>query len=309
MYKNLNATVLGVSGRQSELIELAMTYGFKGLDIDAEDLVKRIQRTDFDRATRFLTSSKMAVSGFEINVDLDSDDADFEKSLLPLPTTVEIAGKLQTRAGFLPLPAATNRKPFPEFFEMMNQRVERVAQIFAKYNVLLGLSFSTAAESREGKQFKFVQDVESFLAFFRACSNPSVGLIIDTFDWSVGGGTWDQLASLPGPRIAALRIADAAALSSIADSTLDKRQISGTTGTIDNVRFVTVLNKNGYDGPITSFADSSNFAATKRDSIVAKTQDALDHVLAGAGLPTFTRRPDMITESSAPSLEDIGLEA
>jgi hypothetical protein len=46
-----------------------------------------------------------------------------------------------------------------------------------------------------------------------------------------------------------------------------------------------------------------------RDSIVAKTQDALDHVLAGAGLPTFTRRPDMVIESTAPSLEDIGLEA
>jgi chitinase len=49
MYKNLNATVLGVSGRQSELIELAMTYGFRGLDIDIVDLVKRtllVERQD-----------------------------------------------------------------------------------------------------------------------------------------------------------------------------------------------------------------------------------------------------------------------
>jgi hypothetical protein len=69
------------------------------------------------------------------------------------------------------------------------------------------------------------------------------------------------------------------------------------------------LSKNGYDGPLTSFAAASQFAGMKRDSIVAKTQDALDHVLAGAGLPTFTRRPDMILESTAPILEDIGLEA
>ncbi|MFN9714629.1 MAG: sugar phosphate isomerase/epimerase, partial [Planctomycetota bacterium] len=71
MYKNLNATVLGISGRQSELIELAMTYGFKGLDIDADDLVKRVQRTDFERSTRFLTSSRMKVSGFDVDIDLD----------------------------------------------------------------------------------------------------------------------------------------------------------------------------------------------------------------------------------------------
>ncbi len=31
MFKNLNATVLGISGRQSELIELAMTLRLQGL--------------------------------------------------------------------------------------------------------------------------------------------------------------------------------------------------------------------------------------------------------------------------------------
>jgi sugar phosphate isomerase/epimerase len=309
MYKNLNASILGVSGRQSELIELAMTYGFKGLDIDAEDLVKRVRRSDFDRATRFLTSSKMCVSGFDLAIDLDSDDATFEKGLATLPSMIEIAGKLKTRAASLALPAATDRMSFPEFFEVISKRIERIAQVFEKHGVLLGLSFSTAEEFRQGKQYKFIQDVDSFLALFRACKSPSVAVILDTFDWSVGGGTWEQLASIPGARIASLRIADAETIPPLPQSTLDKRQMSGTSGTIDNVRFVGVLSKNGYDGPITSFADASQFAGMTRDSIVAKTQDALDHVLAGAGLPTFTRRPDMITESSAPILEDIGLEA
>jgi hypothetical protein len=309
VYKNLNATILGVSGRQSELIELAMTYGFQGLDIDAEDLVKRVQRSDFDRATRFLTSSKMKVSGFDLAIDLDADDTVFEKSLTLIPTTAEIAGKLQARAGFLPLPAATDRMAFPEFFEVISKRVERVAQIFEKNNLLLGLSFSTAEEHRQGKQYKFIQDVESFLALFRSFKNPSIAVIIDSFDWIVGGGTWEQLASIPGNRVASLRIADTESIPTIAQSTLDNRQISGTSGSIDNVRFLQVLSKNGYDGPLTSFAAASQFAGMKRDSIVAKTQDALDHVLAGAGLPTFTRRPDMILESTAPILEDIGLEA
>jgi hypothetical protein len=134
-------------------------------------------------------------------------------------------------------------------------------------------------------------------------------LVLDTFDWTVGGGTFDQLATVPGDRVAALRIADAASIPAVADCSQTLRQLSGTTGTIDNVRFVAVLHKNGYDGPITSFADAEQFAGMTRDSIVAKSQDALDHVLAGAGLPTFTRRPDMVVESTAPSMEDIGLEA
>ena len=34
MYKNLNVEGLGISGRQGELIELTLTYGFRGFDFD-----------------------------------------------------------------------------------------------------------------------------------------------------------------------------------------------------------------------------------------------------------------------------------
>ena len=310
MYKNLNATVLGVSGRQSELIELAMTYGFRGLDIDIVDLVKRTQRSEFEKAARYLLSAKMLVSGFETPIDLDSDDETFEKTLALLPATIEIAGKVNARAGFLRLPAATDRLPFPEYFEVLRKRVDRIAEIFAANKVMLGLYFSTAIENRENRQFKFIQDVDGFLAFFNACANQSVGLVIDSFNWVVGGGTFEQLATIPGNRVAVLRLADAEVLPSVADASLKMRQLAGTSGVIDNVRIVSVLSKNGFDGPITAFGHASNFGGMTRDSIVAKSQDSLDNVLAGAGLPTFTRRPDMIVESTSPLvLEDIGLEA
>jgi sugar phosphate isomerase/epimerase len=309
MYKNLNATVLGVSGRQSELIELAMTYGFKGLDIDILDLVKRTQRTEFEKAARYLTSSKMRVSGFETPIDLDTDDASFSKALTSLAATVEIAGKAGARAGFVRLPAATDRLPFHEYFEVLRKRVDQLGEIFHKNGVILGLYFSTTVESRENKQFKFIQDVDGFLAFFKACSSPGVGLVIDTFNWVVGGGTFEQLSSLSADRIAAFRLADAETLPSLAEASIKMRQTPGTTGVIDNVRFVSTLHKLGYDGPITSFAHASQFENMTRDSIVAKSQDALDSVLAAVGIPTFTRRPEMIIETSANISEDIGLEA
>ncbi len=309
MYKNLNATVLGVSGRQSELIELAMTYGFRGLDIDIVDLVKRTQRSEFDKASRYLLSSKMQVSGFDVPIDLDSDDASFEKALAQLPTSIEIAGKVGAAAGFLRLPAATDRLPFHEYFDVLRKRVDRIGEIFEKNNVKLGLYFSVAKEQRENRQFKFIQDVEGFLAFFKACTSSSVALVIDTFNWVVGGGTFNQLAEIPGDKVAALRLSDTESLPSINDASLTMRQLPGVTGIIDNVQFVSVLSKAGYEGSITCFAHASNFGGLTRDSIVAKSQDALDNVLASAGLPTFTRRPDMIIEATGPISEDIGLEA
>ncbi len=308
MYKNLNAAALGISGRQSELIELALTYGFKGLDVDITDLVKRTQRTDIDRASRYLISSKMKVSGFEIPIDLDTDDVSFEKSMLQIPQIAEVAGKVFARAGFVKLPAATDRLAFPEYFEMMRKRVDRIAEVFAKNGVKLGIGFSSAIEDRKECQFKFIQDVETFLAFFSAC-NSNVAIVVDTYDWIVSGGTIEQISNIAGDRIATLRIADVETMPTLAESSVSMRQLSGTSGLVDNVRFVHALAKNGYDGAITSFAHAGNFAGMTRDSIVAKSQDALDNVLEGAGLPTFTRRPDMVVESTTPILEDIGLEA
>ncbi len=41
MFKDLNPSFLALSGHESEIIELAMTYGFKGLDLNFEDFRDR----------------------------------------------------------------------------------------------------------------------------------------------------------------------------------------------------------------------------------------------------------------------------
>jgi hypothetical protein len=130
MYKNLDAKALGISGRQSDLIELAMTYGFQGLNIDAVDLQRRTARTDFEKASRFLLSSGMRVSGFDVPCDLDADDQDFERSLREVEAVVEVAGKAHARAGYLLIPPATNRAPFPQFFEFVGSSGILVANSF-----------------------------------------------------------------------------------------------------------------------------------------------------------------------------------
>ncbi len=130
MYKILNPAVLGISGRQSELIELAMTYGFKGLDIDLRDLVKRTKRSDFDHAARYLKSARIGISGYEVPVELDADEELFQKTLSQLPETIEIASQVNANSGFIRLPAATDRLPYHEYFEVLRKRVGQIGDIF-----------------------------------------------------------------------------------------------------------------------------------------------------------------------------------
>jgi sugar phosphate isomerase/epimerase len=308
MYKNLNAAALGISGRQSELIELAMTFGFQGLDIDALDLEKRSARTDFQRASRFLLSSKMRVSGFDIPTDLDADEVVFEESIQVVESVVCVAGQVGARSGILRIPAASDRSAFPQYFEWVRNRIERLAGIFEKHSVLLGLEFTTYSEARAGKQYSFVHDVQGALALYNACSSPAVGLVIDTFDWTVGKGTWEQLGTLAGARIAGFNIAD---LSEVSAPGCERsaRLVAGTTGNIDNARFAMILQQQGYDGPITSKPEASNLGTLTRDAIVTRAQEVLDQTLQKAGLPTQTRRPDLVVADKDRNFEQFGLDA
>ena len=45
MYKNLSPSAIGIFGRQSELVEIALTHRFKGLEIDITEVTKRAQTT------------------------------------------------------------------------------------------------------------------------------------------------------------------------------------------------------------------------------------------------------------------------
>lgn len=305
MFKNLNAAILGVSGRQSELIELAMTYGFKGLDIDLGDLVKRTQRASYEVASRYLSSAQMMIGGFEIPIDLDADEVAFAKSLTELVVSAEIAAKAGAIAGNLRIPAATDRLPYHEYFDVVRKRVDQIAEIFAKHNLKVGLYFSASTESRGGKQFPFIKDVEGYLAFFKACTVTNVCLTIDTWDWTVGGGTVSQLAGLQAARVIGLRLADAAEGIDSANASSAERLMPGSNGVVDNVGIVCQLAKMGFEGPLSAYGHVSQMTGKTRDMIVSSAQDSLDNVMSTAGLPTYTRKPELVGESTAPVFAEI----
>jgi sugar phosphate isomerase/epimerase len=302
MFKNLNPLAIGVSGRQSELIELALTYGFKGIEIDMADLVKRSQRATFEKAARFLTSaaasSKLKIGGFETPIDLDDDDQTYATKLAGLPEAAQTAGRVSANTALLRIPAGTDRLPYHEYFNVVRKRIDEIAQVFATSNINVALNFSASSDAATGKQFKFVNDVEGFLALFRACTAKNVGVTVDTWSFHVGGGTYDQLSELPADRVFSLRVADISDKVELKKATTKNRLMPGIGGVIDNVQIVGHFAKAGYKGPITPMGHSNNSSGMTRDSLVSAAQDAIDKVLTEAGVPTQTRKPEMFVESS-----------
>ena len=290
MYKNLSSDLLGITGRQSEIIELALTYGFRGIDLDIDDLVKRSERTSFESAARFLISSKLRVGGIIAPIELDSDDETFAAALAELEKTAEIAGKVSASHAILTVPSQTDRLPYPEYFEVVRKRIDEIAAVFAKHDVKTAITFNPIKE--EEKQFPFIKDAQGFSVLANTCTQ--VGIVLDTWAWFCGNGTPEILDSIGVDRVLAVWAADCVAGVSAEAATLDDCTLPTTTEVISlKPYFEKVVN---LDIPV---AARGRLAITggKRDAFIGKTQESLDKAFVEAGLPSDIRKPEMFAEA------------
>jgi hypothetical protein len=295
VYKNLNCELLGITGRQSEIIELALTYGFAGIDIDIVDLMKRCQRGSFESAFRFINSAKLQVGGFEAPLDLDADDTAYASQLAKLNAVAEIARRSEAAAAILNVPYETDRLPYPEYFEVIRKRVDEVADTFAKEEVSVALTFSAQNQGEQGKQFKFIGDVEAFVALAKSC--PTAGIVFDSWNWFCGGGTDEHLNAIGVERVRAARIGDCVEGVAPGAATCSDCLLPGSTGVIDNAGYLRKLAAADLAIPVSAMGRLSESGGT-RDAFVAKTQDVLDRTFEQADIPVRTRKPEMFADSS-----------
>jgi sugar phosphate isomerase/epimerase len=290
MFKNLSPNGLGISGRQSELIELALTYGFRGLDIDMEHFVKQAQRRSMDHARRFIDSAKAFAGGcsigsWKLTTRWLGDEASYRADLTRLGEIAEIAGKIGATRATVLIEPASDTQAFTQNFEMHRTRLGQMGDVLKPHGVKLGLDFSPMASRREGKAHEFIKDFEGLLTLIKTVNNPQIGLLLDTFNWYVGGGTMEQLRGLKGEQIVAVRIAD------VPGSSTDKSQITEKQrvlpkpdGLVDTDAIGKLLVEKGYNGPVTPYPHPRNFLGKTREVIVQQAAEAMENLWVACGL-------------------------
>lgn len=282
MYKNLSAEGLGISGRQTELIELALTHGFTGLDLDIIDLVKRSQTQGVVQATRFLKSAQMNVGGFELPMRWLADDATFQADLPQLHVAMEIAESLGGRGCYAMIQPGSDDLPYHENFELHRKRLAQVAKLLAEKNLKLGLGLLAAPERRTEKRFEFIYQADALLTLIKTIGASNVGLLYDTWNWRVGGGSIDQIRERGVDSIVAVRIADAPADLDLTNAAETDRLMPTEGGACELPSVMQMLGELGYEGPLAMYAHATRYAGRTREAIVQEARAALDELIKAA---------------------------
>ncbi len=296
MLKNFSPSALGINGRQSELIELALTYGFNGMDIDMHDMLRRSQRTDTNDAAKYLRAAKIRIGGFQLGVDLDADEESFKSQVGALHPLADLAKELNASRCFIRVPAATDRLPYHEYFQAQSVRLSQIAEVLSPRGIRLGIGFSAGKELEQGKQFPFVRNVEGFVALVQSVSGSGVGYLIDTWDWIVGGGAMDQLSELKGEDIVGVRLGSIPDDVDPSKAVTTDRVLPVKAGPLNHVSVVKHLAAIGFKGPLSPSASSKRYKGQTRESIVQRAQQAVDEISRDAGLTVAPLPMDLIED-------------
>jgi len=284
MYRSFDPAALGISGRQSEIIELALTYGYRGLVLDFAELLKRSDERGVEQATRFLSSAQLKIGGFELPDAWRADDATFKSSLGVLAANAHVAstaGVSLCRGTVLP---ATDDYPYHENFEIHRRRLGEIAEVLAPHNVRLAVDFLAAPIRRAGREFQFIAEAEAMVLLIKSVGASNVGLALDSWNWHFGGGTTDLIQSLGADRVYAFSIADATPETTLDGLTEEHRVMPCEDGVVEIVPMLETLRSGGFEGPVKLAPHPNCFTGMKRDAIMKACRLTFDQLWAAAGL-------------------------
>ena len=275
MYASLNGDSLGISAKQNELIELALTYGFKDFDFELASFLRQVESRGSDQATRFVRSAKIGVGCFDLPIDFSAPDAEYavEKSqLLQHLTVLQVLGAKTGIAHLLPY---SDQRPYHEDFELQGRRLAELGTELEPYGVQVAVDFVAPAHHRDDHGPQFIATPDAAMAMVQTIPVDQVGLCLDVWHWHVAGGTVDQLADFPAHRIFVVRLADVPVDADLSTITEVDRLLPGSTGVVLLTAWSDWLKQVGYAGPVTAHCSQKAFKGRKRDDVARILADRL----------------------------------
>jgi sugar phosphate isomerase/epimerase len=288
MFRNLSTVGLPLSGRPSELIELALSFGFDAMDIDILDFQQQADAFGVPHARRLMVSARLKSGTFHLPLQLAAADETYKEELALLPRRLELAQATEATRAVATIAPASDDHSFKDFFELYRARLNDVGDLLAKHDITLGLNFRPEAEAREGKANQFIHTFEGLLGLVMV-AHERVGAIADSWALHVTGEPLDMIAKVPKGRLVEVRLSDAPRDVSPAEMTHAHRLMPGDTGVINTAAVLTQAKAAGFEGPVTPWADRSTLVGRGREKIVKVAGDRLESAWKEAGLPIVPR--------------------
>ncbi len=284
MFKNLSVEGIGVSGRQSEIIELALSFGFKGIDLDLADFHQQVQLHGLPHARRLLDSARLKYGAFRLPLVWDETDETYQAGVRQLPDLLKLAAEIGATRAVTTISPANDTRPYHENFEFHRRRLADVGGLLEPFKMRLAVEFVAPAAARKNRAFQFIHSFDAVVMLINMIRATNVGIVVDPWQIYAAGSNLEDIRKLPAERLVACYLSDAPAEIEPTALAESDRLLPGETGKIDSAAVLTLLAELGFDGPVTPRVHRERAAGMRRDQLVKLAAERTDQALKGAGL-------------------------
>jgi sugar phosphate isomerase/epimerase len=288
MFRNLSTFGLPLSGRPSELIELALSFGFDGMDIDLLDLEKQAEIYGVEHARRLMVSARLKSGSFRLPVRLDGPEKEFEAELAALPKRLELAAAAECHRAIATVAPTSDEHSFKDFFELHRIRLHTIGDLLAPHGIQLGLAIRPERPAEETAASPFIATFEALLGLV-AVSHERIGAVVDVWALHATGEPVEMVAKVPKGRIVEVRLSDAPRGVTGAELTEAGRLMPGETGAIASAEVLKAAAATGFDGPVTPWAHRSTLTGRGREKIVRLAGERMEQAWKEADMEILPR--------------------
>lgn len=279
MYKSLCTDGLGVSIRQNELIEFALTFGYKGIEIDMDDMVGRAEKMGDQFATQFVNAANVDISTFELPIDFGATDDEFNAQAGKLDKVCELAKSIGAKHCYIKVAPTHPALQYQENFEKYRSRIAGIADKLAEVGTKIGLQFMAGGSA--GDDMRFIHQPDEILALVKSIGHDNVGFVLDTWNWQVAGSTLSEIKELDLSRVFEVRMGDPEDGFDAGKVDRSKRLEPGSNSTSLCQSTLDWLVESEYAGPVALTALVPKQQGNAGDILFQRIAKVLDQMLAG----------------------------
>ena len=260
-----------------ESLRLAKSAGFDGLDLDIDEASSLTQRHSIDYVRDLWRESGLKMGGWGFPIDWKGGDAEFQEGLNRFPALAELAAELGCHRTTTQVFNWSNA-PYNENWDFHIRRLKPAAEILKDYGHSLGLEFIGPSASRRMHRFSFAYDMNVVLDLAATIGTGNVGLLFDTWHWYTCRLTLDDVRKLSKNEVIYVEVNDAPVGVNPEDQLDDERCLPGETGVIPVAEILKILNKIGYDGPVTPELCSDEIEAMAQAAAAKVSLESLNKI-------------------------------
>ena len=279
MYKSLCTDGLGVSIRQNELIEFALTFGYKGIEIDMEDMVGRAEKMGDEFATQFVNAANVDISTFELPIDFSAADEEFTVQAAKIDKICELAKSIGAKHCYIKVKSTHPSLQYQENFEKHRERIAGIADKLEAVGTKIGLQFMAGGSA--GDDMRFVHQPDEMLALVKSVGHNNVGFVLDTWNWLVAGGTASEMKELDLSQVFEIRMADPVDGFDPANIDRSKRLEPGANSSSLCQPALDWLVESNFEGPVALTAQVAKQSGNAGDILFQRIAKVLDQMLEG----------------------------